>query len=59
MNVIVSIVVGIVAGISFSAWIMTFILEKFISYGDNEGDFKTCSKFAVRMISKHDGNGLF
>ena len=59
MNVIVSIVVGIVTGISFSAWIITFILEKFISYGDNKGDFKAFSKFPLRMISKHDGNGWF
>ena len=59
MNIVVSILVGIVTGISFGAWIMTFILEKLISFGDDKGDFKTFSKFPLRVISKSDGSGWF
>ena len=57
MNLIVAIVIGILTGISFSAWIMTYILEKFISFGDSKGKFENYSKFPIRMISKSDGNG--
>ncbi len=57
MNLIVAIVIGILTGISFSAWIMTYILEKFISFGDSKGKFENYSKFPLRMISKSDGNG--
>lgn len=58
MNVIVSILIGIVTGISFAACIMTYILDKFISFGDSKGKFENFSKFPLRMISKSD-SGLW
>ncbi len=59
MNILMSLIIGVTTGIAVAMFITAAILEKYISFGDNKGEFKTFSKYPIRMISRSDGNGWF
>lgn len=59
MNIVISVLFGIVMGVSIASLVVICVLEKNIHFGDNKGDFKTFSKFPIRMISESNSNGLF
>jgi len=59
MNIVMSLLIGITTGLAVAMFVIAAILEKYISFGDYKGEFKTFSKYPVRMISRSDGNGWF
>ena len=59
MNIVISVLFGIVMGVSIASLVVICVLEKNINFGDNKGDFKAFSKFPIRMISESNSNGLF
>ena len=59
MNILMALIIGITTGIAVAMFITAAILEKHISFGDNKGEFKTFSKYPIRMISSSDGKGWF
>ncbi len=59
MNIVIALMGGILIGISVAALVVAIVLEKTISFGDSKGEFKTFSKFPIRMLSKSNNNGLY
>ncbi len=59
MNIVMALLIGVTTGIAVAMFVIAAILEKYVSFGDDKGEFKTFSKYPIRMISKSDGNGWF
>jgi len=57
MDIVIALIAGIITGVAVAMFVTAVILEKYISFGDNKGEFEAFSKYPVRMISESDGKG--